>query len=111
MSLLEYRKYHRESEKIGDIDPSFPALIYLCDRFELNIEQRYWLALLYSTCYCVPTVYYLYNEFPDYWHADIGRIERFWKANKQHLIFQTDRKWIKNNDQFADVIRSYREMV
>ena len=39
-----YIDYHIESSKAKDIDPSNDCLKYLCDRFELNIEQRFWLA-------------------------------------------------------------------
>ena len=42
-----YIDYHIESSKAKDIDPSNDCLKYLCDRFELNIEQRFWLAFLF----------------------------------------------------------------
>jgi hypothetical protein len=45
-SLKEYINYHNLMYNMGDIDPSYPMLRYVCDRFELNIEQRYWLAFL-----------------------------------------------------------------
>ena len=109
--VAEYMQYHRESLKIKDIDPSYPALKYICDRFELNVEQRYWLAFLYSCCYCVPTVYYIYNEFPDFETVDVARLQRRRDANKQKLLFQTDRRWIKMNDQFVETFLSYRDII
>jgi hypothetical protein len=43
---LSYRDYHRYSREIGDVDPSYSMLRYICERYELNNKQRYWLAYL-----------------------------------------------------------------
>lgn len=96
---------------IRDCDPAYPALCYLADRFELNMEQRYWLAFLYQATYCVPTVYYIYNEFPDYENVDTRRLERWWQGNKHRLLFQTDRAKVKNFDKFVPMFESYRELM
>lgn len=109
--LAEYYKYHFNSRFIGDIDPSYPALKYLADRFELNVEQRFRLAFLYSTCYCVPTVYYIYSEFPDYKYVDVDRMKARRDKNKGKCMFQTDRRWIKSNNQFVDVFESYKAII
>lgn len=106
-----YELYHQVSMEAGDVDPSYSMLRYLCERFELNIEQRYWLAFLYATCYCGPTVFYIYNEFPDFENVDEGRLERWWAGNKSKLYFQTDRRWIRSRNQFCDIFRSYRAKV
>lgn len=95
----------------GDCDPAYPALNYIADRFELNIEQRYWISFLYGCTYCVPTVYYIYNEFPDYENVDVKRLQNWWDNNKQRLFFQTDRVKIKNFNQFVDVFKSYKELM
>lgn len=108
-NVITYADYHRRSLEIGDVDPSYSMMRYLCDRFELNIEQRYWLAFLYSTCYCGPTVFYMYNEFPDFENVDVGRLRRWWDANKKRLLFQTDRRWIKQNNQFVEMFESYKK--
>ena len=63
---MEFIEYHINSSKAKDIDPSNDCLKYVADRFELNIEQRYWLAFLFGTCYSATMVYYVYNEFPDF---------------------------------------------
>lgn len=95
----------------GDVDPSYEMLRYLCRRFELNTEQRYWLAFLYATCYCGPTVYYIYNEFPDFENVDEDRLEWWWKANRSKLYFQTDRRWIRSRNFWCDVFRSYKKFI
>jgi hypothetical protein len=95
----------------GDTDPANTCLLYIANRFDITLEQRYWLCFLYSTCYCGPTAYYMFNEFPDYELIDLGRMQRWWKKNKQNLIFTTDRAWIRSRDQFVEIIRSYQEIV
>lgn len=104
---VDYLTYHEMSRQCGDCDPAYDMLLYLCERFELNMEQRYWLAFLYATCYCGATVYYIYNEFPDFENVDFGRLERWWAANRPKLYFQSDRRWIRSRNQWCDVIRSY----
>lgn len=104
---VSYLVYHKISRQVGDCDPANEMLRYVCDRFELNIEQRYWLAYLFATCYCGPTVYYMYNEFPDFENVDFGRLERWWAANKSALYFQTDRRWVRSRNQWCDMLRSY----
>jgi len=108
--VKEFLEYHRYSESIQDIDPSYAMLRYVCDRFELNVEQRYWLAYLYSTCYNAATVFYIYNEFPDYMGVDIGRLERWWYANKSKLDFQTDCRWVRSSNLFVGMYMDYRSI-
>lgn len=106
--LEQYYKYHTKSSLIRDIDPANDTLKYVCNRFELNIEQRYWLAFLYACCYSPTTTYYIYNEFPDYENVDINRLNRWWVRNKHNLIFQTDRLRVKTSDNFVNAFASYR---
>lgn len=108
---MDYIKYHMDSAAIGDIDPANACLAYVADRFELNMEQRYWLAFLYSTCYCGATVYYMYQEFPDFENVDVGRLQRWWKANKDKCVFQTDRLRIKTTNQFVPSFESYKQFI
>lgn len=107
--MMSYADYHRLSIDAKDVDPSYPMLLYVCDRFELNTEQRYWLAFLYAATYCAPAVFYIYNEFPDFENVDLGRLERWWTANRERLVFQTDRRWVRSRNQFCDMVRSYQK--
>lgn len=108
---MDFITYHMESSKIRDIDPANDCLRYIADRFELTQEQRYWIAFLYSTCYCAPTVYYMYNEFPDFENVNTNRLQRWWDANKSKCVFQTDRLRIKTSNQFVPTFTSYREWI
>lgn len=106
--LEEYIKYHTNSSRLRDIDPANDCLRYISERFELNIEQRYWLAFLYSCCYSPATTYYIYNEFPDFENVNVNRLQRWWDANRDNLIFQTDRLRVKSSNQFVEAFKSYK---
>lgn len=109
--MVDFITYHIESSKAKDIDPSNDCLRYVSDRFELNIEQRYWLAFLFGTCYSATTVYYIYNEFPDYENVDVNRLQRWWDANKNKSLFQTDRLRVKTQDKFVETFVSYKNLL
>lgn len=111
MENIKYIDYHLQSAKMRDIDPANDMAVYLCGRYELSIEQRYWYAFLFSTCYCGPTAFYFYNEFPDFENVNVDRLERFWKANKHRCLFQTDRLRIKTSDEFVPTFESYKKWV
>lgn len=110
-SLTEYLSFHKASSLANDIDPQNDCLSYIAQRYELNTEQRYWLAFLFGTCYCAPTVFYIYNEFPDYENVDVDRLQRWWNANRQRLLFQTDRARVRSNNEFVNCFKSYRSIV
>jgi len=110
-NLEKYIEYHIKSSKIRDIDPANDTLKYICDRFELNIEQRYWLAFLYACCYSPTTTYFIYNEFPDFENVNEKRLQKWWDKNRSNLIFQTDRLRVKSSNQFVDAFISYRNLI
>jgi hypothetical protein len=111
MGYVTYEDYHNQSMMAKDVDPSVICLKYLADRFELNMEQRYWIAFLYGTNYCAVTTFLMYNEFPDYELVDIGRLNKWWEKNKSGLIFQTDRLRIKTGNHFVPAFISYSNLV
>lgn len=108
----EYIRYHEHSARIGDIDPNYAMLRYVCDRFELNDEQRYWLAFLYALTYCGASVFYVYNEFPDFENVDINRMDRWWfNIGREATVFQTDRRWCRSRNQFTRAVESYQQWI
>jgi hypothetical protein len=110
--LEEYLAYHAVSAQTGDIDPAHAMLRYVCDRFELNVEQRYWLAFLYAMTYSGASVFYAYNEFPDFENVNTGRLERWWTARgRQEIICQTDRRWVRSMNLFVPAVTSYTKWV
>jgi len=108
----EYLAYHVESARSGDIDPSYAMLRYICDRFELNVEQRYWLAWIYAMTYCGASTFYVYNEFPDFENVNVGRLQRWWDdRGRDEIICQTDRRWVRSSSMFVPAFESYRRWV
>lgn len=110
-NLTKYYEYHIRSSAIRDIDPANDTLIYIADRFDLNIEQRYWLAFLYASTYSATSAYYIYNEFPDYENVDLNRLQKWWESKKNLVIFQTDRRRVKSSNQFVQSFVSYKELI
>lgn len=106
--LAQYIAYHAESARAGDIDPSYAMLRYVCDRFELNDEQRYWLAFIFGLTYCGASTFYVYNEFPDFENVDSGRLNRWWAAHRRDVLCQTDRRWVRSGNMFVPAVESYR---
>lgn len=106
-----FKDYYAKMMSIGDCDPGLPALRYLADRFELNEEQKYWLAFLYSISYNVPTAYFMYNEFPDYENVDVRRVADWWARNKDKCLFTTDRIYVKSNNKVVPIIKSYQNLM
>lgn len=110
--LPAYLAYHNESKRIGDIDPSQAMLRYISDRYEINTEQRYWLAFLYGLTYNGASAFYLYHEWPDYENVDIGRMNRWWKARgRDETACQTDRRWVRSGNMFVPAVESYRRLI
>ena len=110
--LPAYLAYHNESKRLGDIDPSQAMLRYLRDRYELNVEQTYWLAFLYAMTYNGASAFYLYNEFPDYENVDIGRMNRWWTSRgRDETNVQTDRRWVRSSNMFVPAVESYQKLL
>ena len=106
--MLNYLEYHKESTRVGDVDPQFGLLEYVANSLELNSTQRHWLAILLSLTYSASTAFYVIYEFPDLESVNRGRLEEFWRLNKDLLIFQTDRRWIKSNDLFVECVMAFK---
>lgn len=107
--LVEYLKYHRESQRIGDIDPSQAMLRYIADRYEINLEQRFWLAFLYSLTYNGASAFYLYHEWPDYENVNIDRMTRWWfSRGRAETACTTDRRWVRSSNLFIPAVQSYQ---
>lgn len=76
-----------------------------------NLDTKVWMAFLYSTCYSVATTCFLFMHFPSIEDATESRLRQFWAEYKSKLIFQSDRKYVKNMNKFCDIVMSYKEKV
>ena len=110
--LHEYLAYHRESARIGDIDPAHAMMKYLVTRYELNPEQALWMCALYAWTYNGASAFYLYNEAPDFENVNIGRLQRWWDSHgRDETVFTTDARWRRSRNQFVDAVDSYRKWI
>lgn len=71
----------------------------------LSVEQREYLVLFYALSYSVPTAIVCLDN--------LDRIKRdpegFWSENKDKLIFQSDRRWVKFNNMFARSFKDFEQ--
>jgi hypothetical protein len=102
-------KWYYWSLKYKDCDPPIWMLNYLFDRFEHNLEQKYWIAWIYGTTYHLPTAWIIWNEFPDFELVDYERLKDWNDKNYTRLRYQTDTKYNKGYlpQQFA----SYKKWI
>ena len=117
--MIDYRKLENRKDaflywcdwsiRYKDVDPALWLLNYLFDRYEHNIEQKYWIAWIYGTTYHLPAAWVIWNEFPDYDLVDQDRLQWWNDANYKKLRYQTDTKYNKGYlpQQFA----SYKKWV
>jgi hypothetical protein len=68
----------------------------------MDKDSQVWWVLLYSACYCMGTACVLEKEL-DYKTVRKKELSEFWEINKPNLLFQSDRRYIKNMNQFNDI--------
>lgn len=104
-----FMRYSAAAIASWEIDPNYPLMNYLFRRFELSRSQEHWMCWLYGVFYHPGTVWYVFNEFPEYEKVDVGRLERWHAANWKHLRYNTDRKYEKGH--FVEMFLSYRDLM
>ena len=107
----EFLKFYSDMTKARDIDPAFPVINELFRRYELSLEQRYWVAFIYTMFYHNATTFLFMQEFPELEKVDIGRLTRWYAANGPHLQFQKDRKAIRCARSLVTVVDAYKRMI
>lgn len=75
-------------------------------RHQMNKDDQVWWVLLYSACYCMGTATVLFESL-NYKTLTKKDLQKFWKDNKHRLIFQSDRRYIKNMDQFNTIVEEF----
>ncbi len=102
-------KWYYWSLKYKDCDPPIWMLNYLFDRFEHNLEQKYWIAWIYGTTYHLPTAWIIWNEFPDFELVDYKRLKEWNDKNYSRLRYQTDTKY--NKGYLPQQFQSYKKWI
>jgi hypothetical protein len=113
---IDFRKARRDgfilwyaAQVLTDIDPAFPTLDEIFDRYELSLKQQYWVAFLYAVFYENATVFLVMQEFPELEKVDVGRVQRWHEKNWTLLQYQTDRRW--NKGHLVEMVKSYKELI
>lgn len=105
----QFIEWFGKEVEIDDCDPALYMINYFFDRFEFNLEQKYWLCWLYGTTYHFPTAYIIWNEFPDFHLVDSDRLKDWNDKNYKRLRYQTDTKW--NKGHLPEMFESYKKWV
>lgn len=106
-----YKLCQKKYIKTGDCDPSYPILKYVTQKHNLNIEQRYWLAFLYSSCYADATAWAMFKTLPEYKDINKLNLDTWWLEYKSKLLFCTDRAKVKNFNKLVPMLLSYKELI
>lgn len=104
-----FKKWYTWSLEFKDCDPAIWMANYIFDRYEFNIEQRFWLCWFYANTYYYPTAFLLWNEFPDYELCDQERITKWNAENYPRLRYQTDTKY--NKGHLPKMFESYQQNI
>lgn len=113
----DYRMYRRQGFvdyyvsiiKSWDVDPAYPMMRYMIERYELSREQQYWMMWLYGVFYHVASVHWVMQEFPDFELVDLDRLQKWHDKHWKLLQYETDRRHEKS--LFVDRFKSYKEWV
>ena len=100
-------RYQKLIEYIGNFPDEIGPLVkdFLKQR-KASRNDVVWWVLLYSACYCMGTACVLYDLL-DYRTLTRKELANVWKNHKQDFIFQSDRRYIKNMNQFEEIITEF----
>ena len=106
-----YKLCQKKYIEVGDCDPAYPILKYIANKHNLSIEERFWLAFLYSACYSSPTAWAMFNTMPKYNNITEFKLIKWWGTYKPYLLFCTDRAKVKNFDKLVPMLLSYKKLI
>lgn len=91
--INDFIKFHNESCKADTI---VGQLKKYCEIMQFTEEQKENAVLIYSLTYSIPSTIVIMLKMQEL----TTNPKKFWKENKEKLIFQSDRKYVKINDKF-----------
>lgn len=86
-------------------------LVPYADKELLSDEERVWLAYLYGLSYSCTTAIRMFEALPSTDSINMKLLRGFWKAEKDSLWFNPDKKYIKNNDQVVPAVKSIKSLL
>lgn len=97
--INEFVKYHIN----GDGECNNTVLKAWAEEHGLSLQERYELSFFFSVTYCVESAVVMFLDRKSMLEDIPGWIAK----NKQKLIFQSDRKYIRMKDSFERVLRFF----
>ena len=99
--MYEYVSYHIN----GDTDCNTKLLRKWADDNKLSLQDRFDLSYFFSTTYCIPSAILMLKE------RDLikKQVENWVLENKNIIIFQSDRKYVKMLDNFLNCLKYFNE--
>lgn len=107
--VAEYIAYHRNNALLWEIDTHLYAAVWFADNYNLDTEQRYWLAFLTAICETTPTSIYLFRHFPSVRTTNPKEFAAFCSTRRQAMAFQYDVRWILYD--IEAVVSSYKDLL
>lgn len=76
-----------------------------CKLKNYNKIQLQYVCLIYSLTYCVASTIVIMNKMDEFFEDPY----KFWEENKEYLVFQSDRRWVKFNNLFCSSFFDFME--
>lgn len=100
--LIEFVNYHKN----GDGECNNVVLKDWAERYCHGLQEKYELAYFFSITYCVESAIVLFKN-----KENIYRDITAWiKDNKDLIVFQSDRKYIRMKDSFYKVLENFNNI-
>lgn len=99
--MKEYVEYHIN----GDADCNTVLMRKWVDNNKLSLQERFDLAYFFGITYCIPSAILMLKEKNEI----LKDIDGWVLQNKDKIIFQSDRKYVRMLDNFNNCIKFYKD--
>lgn len=99
--IIEFVNYHKN----GDGECNNVVLKEWATSHCSTLQEKYELAYFFSITYCVESAIILFTNKKEIYKD----ITKWIKSNKDTIIFQSDRKYIRMKDSFEKVLRNFEK--
>lgn len=93
-----------------DINDTLAPMNLMLKARGADLSDRIWACLLYSASYCLGTTMFIYDKL-DWYDLTKDKVEQFWQQYRPHLIFQSDRRYVKNMNWFVPIVSDFLDRV
>ena len=101
-------RFNKMVEYIGNFpDEIGPIINAWFKQTNASDDDKVWWVFLYSTCYCMGSAMVMAKTLDYAKPLSPEALEDYWAQNKPKLIFQSDRRYIKNMNQFTHMVKEF----